>query len=55
MKSVRICLETAVRAAKYIKYEGAGTFEFLLDNNKKDFYFMEMNTRLQVEARLAKW
>jgi acetyl-CoA carboxylase biotin carboxylase subunit len=40
--------DAAVRATKYIKYEGAGTFEFLLDANL-DFYFMEMNTRLQVE------
>jgi acetyl-CoA carboxylase, biotin carboxylase subunit len=40
--------ESAVRATKYIKYEGAGTFEYLLDADKK-FYFMEMNTRLQVE------
>jgi len=40
--------ETAVQATKYIKYENAGTFEFLADENK-NFYFMEMNTRLQVE------
>ncbi len=44
--------EAAVRATKYIKYEGAGTFEFLLDANL-DFYFMEMNTRLQVEHTVS--
>ena len=39
--------DTAVRAAKAAKYENAGTIEFLLDKDK--FYFMEMNTRIQVE------
>ena len=40
--------QTAVLAAKAAHYENAGTIEFLLDKNK-NFYFMEMNTRIQVE------
>ncbi|MCL4135320.1 UNVERIFIED_CONTAM: hypothetical protein GTU68_042574 [Idotea baltica] len=40
--------DAAVRAAEFIKYEGAGTVEFLVDKHR-NFYFMEMNTRIQVE------
>jgi acetyl-CoA carboxylase biotin carboxylase subunit len=40
--------EVAVRGAKSVHYESAGTVEFLLDD-EKNFYFMEMNTRIQVE------
>lgn len=40
--------DAAVKAAEYIKYEGVGTVEFLVDK-KRNFYFMEMNTRIQVE------
>jgi acetyl-CoA carboxylase biotin carboxylase subunit len=44
--------EAAVQATKFIKYEGAGTFEFLVDADL-NFYFMEMNTRLQVEHTVS--
>jgi acetyl-CoA carboxylase biotin carboxylase subunit len=40
--------KAAVKAAEFIKYEGAGTVEFLVDKDR-NFYFMEMNTRIQVE------
>jgi acetyl-CoA carboxylase biotin carboxylase subunit len=40
--------DAAVKAAEYIKYEGAGTVEFLVDKHR-NFFFMEMNTRIQVE------
>ncbi|WP_100402376.1 acetyl-CoA carboxylase biotin carboxylase subunit [Bacillus sp. FJAT-42315] len=39
----------AVKAAKAVDYTGAGTVEFIYDYNHKQFYFMEMNTRIQVE------
>merc|ERR1719410_307817 len=41
--------EAAVRAAQAVNYVGAGTVEFILDKHTHDFFFMEMNTRLQVE------
>ena len=44
----KIMGDTAVRAAKAVNYDNAGTIEFLLDKDGK-FYFMEMNTRIQVE------
>ena len=44
--------DAAVKAAKAVKYEGVGTIEFLVDKNKK-FYFMEMNTRIQVEHTIT--
>ena len=41
--------QAAVKAAEAVKYENAGTIEFLLDEQAGNFYFMEMNTRVQVE------
>lgn len=40
--------EAAVRAAKAVGYVGAGTVEFLMDTRTQEFFFCEMNTRLQV-------
>lgn len=46
---IRIAMgDAAVKGAKSVNYEGAGTVEFIVDKNK-NFYFMEMNTRIQVE------
>ncbi len=44
--------EAAIKAAKAVKYEGVGTVEFLVDKHR-DFYFMEMNTRIQVEHTIT--
>ena len=41
--------DSAVNAAKALNYDNAGTVEFIYDDNSKDYYFLEVNTRLQVE------
>ncbi len=44
----KIC-EAAVKIARAIRYENAGTIEFVFDRDREEFYFLEMNTRIQVE------
>ena len=41
--------EAAIKMASLLKYESAGTVEFLFDEKTKEFWFLEVNTRLQVE------
>jgi acetyl-CoA carboxylase biotin carboxylase subunit len=45
--------DAALRAAKAVNYDSAGTLEFLYDEKEKQFYFMEMNTRIQVEHTVS--
>jgi len=47
-KTAEIMEKTAIKAAKALKYKNVGTFEFLVDSNE-NFYFIEINTRIQVE------
>ncbi|MCP4492094.1 MAG: acetyl-CoA carboxylase biotin carboxylase subunit [Gammaproteobacteria bacterium] len=48
----RLC-EDAVKLARAVRYKGAGTVEYLYDDNTQEFYFIEMNTRIQVEHPIS--
>lgn len=47
--------DAAVKAAQHVNYENAGTIEFLVDEESNEFYFMEMNTRVQVEHPITEF